>query len=331
MHTALVAAAFTLPSPQSRVKHDPVTVDLFSRPTPPKETTPRPPDRPVLARPEAQKLEAPKVASLQRPQIVTPVPTAPAQAPVETTPPTGEKKKLDLTLHALPGGGSDNAVVLPNGVGSLGGTMGPGLPGGKKPWHVDAGNPLLGKLDDEKEDRFPLRAVGNGEYQYKGKAFSARIARDGRVSFDDKSIRDFKGLSGGFDITDMMMRGKGNDPYRAEKDAFLKTTDAMREKMRRVSAKEHMEASLLALPRTINETWHTPGLSAERRRALLHELWIDAASSVGEMGDDAKTACETIEQYIRRWLPQGSPNAYSEEELETLNRGKKWKFQPYRD
>ena len=334
MHTALVAAAYTLTPPPSRVVRDPVTVDIFSRPAPKPET---PPKKVELPKPEPPRPEAPKVASLQRPSSMTaPAPVQPPAQPEPLAqpepPPPGEKKKVDLTLHALPGAGGDNSVILPSGVGSLGGTMGPqsGVPGGKKPWHVDAGNPLFGKLDEEKEDRYPLRPTGDGGYQYKGKAFTANIARDGRVSFDNKSIRDFKGLSGGFDITDMMMRGKGNDPYRVEKDKFLATTDAMRDKMRKTTQKERMEASLLTLPRTLDETWHTPGLSAERRRSLLHSHWLDAASSVSEMGEEAKHACEIIEAYVRRWLPEGTPDAYSEEELDTLNRGKKFKFQPYR-
>lgn len=339
---ALVAAAYTLPPPPSHVMHDPVTVDIVSRPAPKPETPPLQPepDKPVVKPETAPRPETPKLASLQKPPTAA---AAPVPEPTQPEPPaatlatpgtvTGEKKKLDLTLHAMPSGGSgENAVIVPSGVGSLGGTMGPSsnVPGGKKPWRVDAGNPLFGKLDEEKEDRFPLKPTGDGGYQYKGKAFTANIGRDGRVTFDNKSIRDFKGLSGGFDITDMIMRSKGNDPYRAEKDKFLATTDAMRDKMRKSTQKERMEASLLTLPRTLDETWHTPGLSAERRRALLHEHWLDAASSVGEMGEEAKHACEIIEVYIRRWLPQGTPNGYSEEELETLNRGKKFKFQPYR-
>ncbi len=194
----------------------------------------------------------------------------------------------------------------------------------------DAGNPLTGKIAEESEDRFPLRPVGRGEYEYKGKAFSARIMRDGRVSFDDKNIRDFKGLSGGFDVTDLLMKAKHQDPYRAEKQAFMNYTDAMRKKMAVAALKERQAASLEHLPEHLDDIWRNRARTVEARRQEIYEMWLDAAMSESETGDAAKEACSIVETYVRRYLPADSADAFTEDELAKLNGGKRFKFAPYR-
>ncbi len=330
LHASLIAAAFTLPVPSARKTGAPVTVDLFTRKkeTPP-EPAPPPPEPPKLAsREPVQKKQAPEANPLapQRPEPPpSPTPSPPvAPSPAPTPSPS---QKVDLTLHALPTG-PDSAPSVPSGTGTFGAPM----PGGKKPWRMrgDAGNPITGKLADQEEERFPLKPVGGGEYEYKGTAFSARIGRDGRVSFDDKSIRDFKGLSGGFDITDLIMRGKGDDPYRAEKAAFMKETEGMRKKMAQAALKERIEASLQRLPSHLDEIWRDARRSPTERRRLIFETWKDAATSESESAEAAREACAIVETYVRRYLPAGSEDAFTDDELERYNRGQGKKFYPYR-
>ncbi len=328
-HSALVAASFTLPIRSERLPNDPVTVDLFARKkeAPKVAPIPMPAEPPKLAMREPPRPAAPR----ERPVEVTP-PPEPAHAPPPSSEPPAARPpgKIDLTLHALPPGDpSGTGATVPPSTGTFG-TDPNGT--GRRPWKMrgDAGNPLTGKLADEPEDRFPLKAVGGGEYEYKGKAFSAVIGRDGRVRFDDKSIRDFKGLSGGFDITDLLMRAKGNDPYRAEKKAFLDTTEGMRKKMAQAALKERMLASLGGLPAQLDEIWRNPRTPPMERRRLLYETWRDAAASEAEIGDSAKEACSIVENYVRRYLPPGGEDSYTDGELERLNRGQRWKFQPYR-
>jgi hypothetical protein len=329
LHSALIAAAFTLPAPRERRKSDPVTVDLFTRKkeAPPKTAEPPPEPQKLAVREPRERKPEPTERSLEpaRPPkepSVEPPPKEPSATPA----PPG---KVDLTLHALPTG-PESAVSVPSGTGTFGTTPGTGS-GTGKPWRMrgDAGNPLTGKVADEKEERFPLRAIGGGELEYKGKAFSARIARDGRVSFDDKSLRDFKGLSGGFDITDMIMRAKGNDPYRAEKAAFLKETEGMRKKMAQAALKERIQASLARLPAQLDEIWRDPSRPVAERKHLLYETWKDAALSEADVGDSAREASVIVENYVRRYLPRGSEHAFTEDELDKLNRSQRLKFQPY--
>lgn len=338
LHSALIAAAFTLPAPPKRTTPVTVDVDLFQRKAPKVETPPEPqkpepqkvaePEKPP-AKPEKPEKKDPELAMREpeHPQVA-PQPLTPEPATPQPTEPNPDKKppgKVDLTLHALPGG---DGVIVHDGPGTFGTTYGGGTtPGGKKPWKVDAGNPLIGKLDDVKEERFPLTPVADGGYQYKGKAFTARISRDGRVSFDNKSIRDFNGLSGGFDVTDMLMRAKHNDPYRVEKQAFMDHTETLRKKLMADAQKEHMAASLAQIPSHLDEIWRSPTRPPEARRKLIYDFWIDAAEADSDAG---REACGIIETYVRRYLPDGTPTAYSDDELAKLNQGKKYKFAPYR-
>jgi len=334
LHLALIAAAFALPAPMKRRASDPVTVDLFVRK---QETKPEvePPKTP-LSEPvkiASRELHDRPPASIDHPLDPNPPieahptgiePPPEAHPTVDTRPPG----KVDLNLHTLPPG-SESPVAVPSGTGTFGS---PGGTPGKAPWKMrgDPGNPLTGKVADEPEDRFPLKAIGGGEYQYKGKAFTALIGRDGRVSFDDKSIRDFKGLSGGFDITDLVMKAKHEDPYRHEKQAFLNQTEAMRKKMAQADLRERRLGSLTHLPETLDRIWHDSRMSTAERRKQLFETWKDASMSEAEIGDAAKEAGGIIETYVRRYLPHGTEDAFTDDELERYNRGQRIRFQPYR-
>ncbi len=332
-HTALLAAAMSLPAPPIRRAQDPVSVDLYTQPkdeeakppepTPPPESTPPPPK--VAMRDVTRSQDT-------RPTSATPEPAEPTPPKANEPSNTGDKPplgKLDLTLHGLPPG-SESTMAVPSGSGTFGTPT--GTADGKKPWKMrgDAGNPLTGKVAAVAEDRFPLKAVGNGEFEFKGKSFHARIARDGRVSFDDKSIRDFKGLSGGFDITDMLMRAKGDDPYRHEKKMFLETTEAMRKKMAQATLKERVQESLAQVPGRLHQIWRDTRMSAKERRGLLYETWKDAAMSDSAVDDAGREACATVEAFVRRYLPADSEDAFTEDELARYNRGQKLAFAPYR-
>src|SRR4051794_35817062 len=120
--------------------------------------------------------------------IRPPGPETARPEPREVTPPPTEKVEphgpIDLTLHGLPPG--SERPPSPSETQPAEGSR--GTSGGHGPWKPrgDAGDPVLGKVVDVKEDEFPLQRVGRNEYHYNGKAFSAHIAADGRVSFDNK-------------------------------------------------------------------------------------------------------------------------------------------------
>ena len=176
---------------------------------------------------------------------------------------------VDLNLHGLGG------IVVNNGRGPRRRRR-TGRHAGDQPAaqavapRGDAGDPLLGKLAEEKEERFPLKLESDG-YHYDGPSFSAIVGLDGRVTFDDHSIRDFKGLSGGFDLTDLAMKSRKQDPYRYEKEKFMENTSKLRGELTSRARKERLESALAALPQQLERVWSDPQSVGARasRRALL--------------------------------------------------------------
>jgi hypothetical protein len=258
------------------------------------------------------------------PDTANPAPSNPAPPADEVRP----RGPIDLKIHTLPTGPESATASTET---HTAGSLRSGTSGGRGPWRPrgDAGDPILGKLADTKDEEFPLRRVGSNEYEYSGKAFSAHIAPDGRVSFNNKSIRDFKGLSGGFDVTDLMMRGRHEDPYRFQKEKFMQATEALRTKLAQAALRDRQRASLAALPSHLERIWRAPR-PARERRSLLFALWKETLTSDTEMADAAKEARDVIEEFVRERLPARSSDGFTDEELERLNRGSSIKFAPYR-
>jgi hypothetical protein len=138
-------------------------------------------------------------------------------------------------------------------------------------------------------------------------------------------------VSGSFDLTDLVMRLRGEEPYAALKRAFLRETDALREEMARLDRPRTIDSALAALPGALEALWRGPGSAAERRR-LIFALWDDCAedgnSVVARGGREARAV---ILDFIRRSLPAGSADAYGADELAALNRERTStdEFHPY--
>ena len=213
---------------------------------------------------------------------------------------------VDLNLHGLGGIVVNNGAVH-GGEGGRGRHVRAAAP--RKPWKPrgDAGDPMLGKLADEKEERFPLKLESDG-YHYDGPSFSAKIAMDGTVTFDDHSIRDFKGLSGGFDLTDLAMKANKQDPYRYEKERFMDNdVEAARraDERRRARRSARVVAGGAALaPRAtsgaISTTRRASGAACSTRCGARPPA---ATTKWARPGSKARA---TIEAFIRERLPEGS-------------------------
>ena len=336
LHGALLALALELPPPARARSARPIEIEVHHAPpqlTPPPVVPPPPEPEKLAMRAETpHERELERERQRQRPE---PTPEAPTPTPPQVTPPAqgapppvseAPRGPIDLRLHALPGASGDG-IVLPSGAGPSGGMI-VGAP--RKAWHMrgDAGDPLLGKIKDDPVDDFPLERVGRDEYVYKGKQFSAHILPDGTVNFDDKNIRDFNGTSGTFDLTDLIMRGRKEDPYRAEKKRFMDATAPEREKLAKKARAERMQESLGGLPSHLEAVWELARPAAARRK-LLFELWKETASGDDEIGQAGAQARAMIETFIRRRLPEGSPDAFTSDELAAYSRGKR-AFDPYK-
>lgn len=337
-HAALLLIALRLPARDlSRPDHT-ISVDIETKLPPAPKVEPittretKPTERPPAPKPEKVK-PAPTLAQKpEAPPNQQPQPQAePQQQPQLPQPQTSSlsmrQGPIDLSVHGLGG------ITLPAAAGGKGdgtGTFGGQAP--RKPWKPrgDAGDPLLGKLADVKEERFPLTLEGDG-YHYNGPSFSAHIAMDGRVDFDEHTIRDFKGLSGGFDITDIAMRAKKQDPYRYEKERFMELTGKLRGELSARAQRDRLEASLASLPAHLESVWGDTTLSAKDRRRILYQMWREASGNDVDLGPAAKKARTTIEAFVRDRLPVGTADAFSDEELRKVNaRPGAPKFDPYK-
>jgi hypothetical protein len=120
-------------------------------------------------------------------------------------------------------------------------------------------------------------------------------------------------VSGSFDLTDEIMGTLGQSPYRVEKARFLSATFEFRIKLATEARKHDILRALGRLPERLDELWSDGRYSARERRRILSELWLEMDRTV-----EGQSAAATIEQFIRRRLPCGDPDAYTKDELDAL-------------
>ncbi len=329
-HGALFVGILKLPARALVHRMQPVEVEIQHAPA---ELPPPPVAVPPVPLPEkiAMRDTRPNPADLDRrppEELARPSQIEPPSAHSESPPPSSAPPPpVDLRLHALPSGtGSFVAPPAPSGTGT-------GIAGGffnsAKRGHPSAGDPLTGHIIEVPEDKYPLQNNGPEGFVYKGKQFTAHIALDGQVDFNDKKITDFKGLSGGFDLTDAIMRSKGDDPNRVEKKKFMEATADLRAKLSAEGRAADRARSLEQLERHLSGIW-TSGRAPEERRRLLFFVWKETFGGDEEQKASALEARRIIERFIRERLPSGSSEGYSEIELGNLNRGLHESFHPYR-
>lgn len=179
-----------------------------------------------------------------------------------------------------------------------------------------------------------LLANGDGSYRWEGLTFVADVAPDGTIHFRDRSLFAWDAENAGatFDLTDLVMRRHGEDPYRYEKHKVMTHTFAQRARMREVSDRLTMRAALDELPLRLFGVWTRKEWSAALRRRVLFELWDECAEDDNALVTaGAAEARLTILQFIRANLPEGSADSYPKEELAALNgRRESWaRFDPY--
>lgn len=262
--------------------------------------------------------------------------------------------------------------------------------------HPDAGVPLWVAARAHQasplQKEYQLRRSQDG-YVYKERAFEARVARDGVVTFHDRRaffnrvglirkptppagetetlqgllfgrkakrrqpVAPFEplpgspadrlepseicprnspcyalpdnlivaGAGGTMDLTDEIMRALGQDPYRVEKARFLAATFEVRIKLAVAAHREDMRKSLDRLPDVLADLWGDSRYSARERRRVLFELWRETDST-----PEGVRAANTIERFIQRQLPRGSPDAYTPAELQAYPRSEPGRvFSPY--
>jgi hypothetical protein len=172
-----------------------------------------------------------------------------------------------------------------------------------------------------------LRARADGGYSFSGHVFDAVIRPDGEVEFEDRPPVSVEGFGQfGFDVTDALQRGAGNDPYRAEREWFMNETEEIRERLAARATQRVAREALAGLEDRLRRVWTSDRSVRDRKRALF-EMWDECAED--ETGAEARTR---ILAFIRREVAQGSTDEYSTDELARLNRDRtsQARFDPYR-
>jgi hypothetical protein len=172
-----------------------------------------------------------------------------------------------------------------------------------------------------------LRARADGGYSFSGHVFDAVIRPDGEVEFEDRPPVSVEGFGQfGFDVTDALQRGAGNDPYRAEREWFMNETEEIRDRLASRASQRVSREALTGLEDRLRRVWTSDRSVRDRKRALF-DMWDECAED--ETGAEARNR---IVAFIRREIAEGSTDEYGTDELARLNRDRtsRARFDPYR-
>jgi hypothetical protein len=87
------------------------------------------------------------------------------------------------------------------------------------------------------------------------------------------------------------------------------------------------------MPAVLDAVWAEARWPAAQRRRVIFELWDECSEDGAEELVRASQAVRaTIEAFVRKRLPRGSADAFTDDELDAINagRGDRPRFRPYR-
>ena len=122
-------------------------------------------------------------------------------------------------------------------------------------------------------------------------------------------------VSGGFDLTDEILRALGKDPYALDKARFLSATFEFRMKLAIAQRKLQMRKALDDLPQALDDLWADGRYSPRERRRILYDLWYEM-----DRTPEGDRAAKMIDGFIRRRLPCASGDGYTPGELEAFRK-----------
>jgi hypothetical protein len=179
-----------------------------------------------------------------------------------------------------------------------------------------------------------MRDSGGGRKHASDGLVKSEVAEDGTIeSISDPPALSVQGLGGSFDLTDPVMRALGMQPYEARRRKLMDRTRAQRMEMASSARARRLRQSLRHTHRDLAALWARNALPPARRRALIFQLWDECAErGPGEVVATSRAVRATIETFVRKRLPAGSPDAFTAAELERLNarRSSSAAFSPYR-
>jgi hypothetical protein len=189
--------------------------------------------------------------------------------------------------------------------------------------------PLKKPGDPDPERRYPLKPGANGTLLYEAPQFSAVVAPDGTVTFHDRRLAYSAPKSTfSFDLTDEFVRELAHGTaYPYPKANFLAATFERRTAMAAEVNSRQMRAARADLPHQLDALWDDTRYRRRERRRIVFLLWqeVDRSSA------DGRSTAATIEAWIRKRLPRGSPDAYNDQELDAYSHERRGvpAFNPY--
>ena len=168
------------------------------------------------------------------------------------------------------------------------------------------------------EEHYPLKSRPNGGLFYVATQFSAEVAPDGTVRFHDRRVQySAPKATLSFDLFDEFVHDFAHGTlYPYEKANFLAATFKRRTAMAAKWYAGQMRAAAQELPRRLDALWADTRYRRRERRRIICLLWQDVDTSLaGE-----PPAAAIIEAWIRKRLPRGSPDAYTDDEVDACSR-----------
>jgi hypothetical protein len=128
-----------------------------------------------------------------------------------------------------------------------------------------------------------------------------------------------------FDLNELYLRALGDDPNNFEKARFLVATSDWRQKLAASQLDRRKEAALANQERQLQAIWGDRRYTANERRRLLFNLWLEMDDS-----PEGRQGATNIARFIRTKLPAGSPAAFTAAELAAMNAvAAPQRFDPY--
>ena len=381
VHAALGAAVYAYePAARPEPERPPVAVEIVPIEAPPVAVAVAAPEPEPLPEPEPERQPEPEAAPPAPPAAIsTGIPRAAETAPpVESVDPGapapprsawfdlrgGRRTTVDLRI---PSGYRDDLDRVPRGT-----DADPGVPSTGQLQEAGGGSRRSDQgvftakispdgsvtLKDQRNLRVGLalpspRSIGDGVsrwyYSDKGpdgqrgeRALEKEVG--GSTDAGDRSKAVIVPVvRGGFDVTDALMRRKGQDPYASKKLAFLDSTRDERVQLGTAHREQQLKKTTQIVQRNLEQLWQRVTEPRARREALF-ELWdevVEAGDQAGDQaGDDTRNeltveagraARRLVIGFIRARLPAGGPDAYTADELAAMNRRRHSKamFAPY--
>jgi hypothetical protein len=139
------------------------------------------------------------------------------------------------------------------------------------------------------------------------------------------------GLAGKADITSYLMRKLGvGDAYSARKMKALDDTRLERAERGAKYKTEQLGRAAVIMQENLQRVW-SGTVDVDERKAVVFELWDECAEGDGPIGDAGEKARVMVIGWIRAYLPDGKPGAFTAQELDLLDRRRtsKQHFAPY--